>query len=193
MTHTLYRRGTYETLKDDFVMLGMCATGFTHEGSAAVKKELYEILIKYPHVNSGEVKTGSEFNAEMEDILAGFEDTSVIHIVFTDKDVVIQVLEEIKKKDLGVSMILTGVFDDTVSCCKKSGLTPHTVHHSAGIMGKTEKLPDENVLGVTTMCGHGLVASNLVLSMVKKVRRNKLSLEEAAAKLTQDEAVSLNC
>ena len=166
-------------------MLGMCATGFTHEGSAAVKKKLYEILLKYPHVNSGEVKTGSEFNAEMDDILAGFEDTSVIHIVFNDKEVVIKVLEEIKAADLGVSVVLTGVFDETHACCKKSGLTPHTLNQSVGIMGRTERLPNDQVLGITTMCGHGLVAASLVLSLVKKIRRKKMTLEKAAAELAQ--------
>ena len=183
MTHTLFRKGTAENLKDDYVMLGMCATGITHEGSADIKKKLYKILIKYPHSNSGEVKTGSEFNADMDDILAGFVDTSVLHCVFTDKEVVIKVLEEIKEADLGVSVVLTGLFDETHECCQQAGLAPHTVEHAAGVLGCTEKLPDDQVLGVTTMCGHGLVASGLVLSMVRKIRRKKLSLEKAAAKL----------
>jgi len=183
MTHTLFRKGSAEDLRNDFVMLGMCATGFTHKGSAAVKKKLYEILIKFPHSNSGEVKTGSEFNADMEDILNGFVDTSVMHIVFTDKEVVIKVLEEIKKADLGISVVLSGLFEETNECCRKAGLSPHTVEHSAGVMGRTEKLPGDDILGITTMCGHNLVASELVLSMVKKIRRKKLSLEQAAAKL----------
>lgn len=166
-------------------MLGMCATGFTHEGSADVKKKLYEILIKHPHVNSGEVKTGSEYNAQMDDILAGFVDTSVIHCVFTDKEVVINVLEEIKAADLGVSVILSGVFDETESCCRKSGLTPHTMNCSAGIMGRTDRLPGDRILGITTMCGHGLVAAQLVLSLVKKIRRKKMTLEQAGRDLAQ--------
>jgi hypothetical protein len=185
MTHTLFRKGTVKDLSNDYVMLGMCATGITHEGSAAVKKRLYEILIKYPHSNSGEVKTGSEFNADMDDILKGFVDTSVLHCVFTDKEVVIKVLEEIRNADLGVSVVLTGLFDETHECCQKAGLTPHTVEHAAGVMGRTEKLPDDQILGITTMCGHSLVASGLVLSMVKKIRRKKLTLEAAAAKLAE--------
>lgn len=172
-------------MSQDYVMLGMCATGITHEGSAEVKKKLYEILIKYPHCNSGEVKTGSEYNAAMDDILAGFEDTSVVHCVFTDKAVVIKVLEEIKAAELGVSVVLTGLFEETHDCCSKAGISPHTVEHAAGVMGRTDKLPNEEVLGITTMCGHSLVAAGLVLAMVKKIRRNKLSLEQAAEKLAE--------
>jgi hypothetical protein len=185
MTHTLFRRGELEGLKKDFVVLGMCATGITHTGSAAVKKKIYEILIKHPHVNSGEVKTGSEFNADLAAIRQGFEDTSVVHCVFEDKDVVIKVLEEIEAADLGVSIVLTGVFEETETCCRRAGLRPHTVEHSAGVMGRTEKLPEEPVLDITTMCGHGLVAPGLVLDMVKKVRGGKLTLSKAAARLAE--------
>ena len=185
MTHTLFRKGNAEDLSNDYVMLGMCATGITHEGSAAVKKQLYEILLKYSHANSGEVKTGSEFNADLDDIRKGFVDTSVVHCVFTDKDVVIKVLEEIKEAELGVSVVLTGLFEETEACCRKAGLQPHTVEHAAGVMGRTDKLPGDDVLGITTMCGHSLVAAGLVLAMVKKIRRKKLTLEQAAAKLAE--------
>ncbi len=185
MTHTLFRKGKFEDLSNDYVILGMCATGITHEGSAAIKKQLYEILLKYPHANSGEVKTGSEFNAELDEIRKGFMDTSVLHCVFTDKNVVIEVLEEIKEADLGISVVLTGLFDETEFCCRKAGIRPHTVEHAAGVMGRTERLPGDEVLSITTMCGHSLVAAGLVLAMVKKVRRKKLTLKQAAAKLAK--------
>lgn len=185
MTHTLFRRGSAETLREDFVLLGMCATGYTHKGSAQVKKRLFEILQKFPHANSGEVKTGSEFNAKMQDILSGFMDSSVIHYVFTDKKTVVEVLQAIKEADLGISVVLSGLFDEVGECCKKAGIHPHTVEHSAGIMGRVDKLPPEEVLGVTTMCGHGLVAPNLVLSLLDKVKKGKLSLKEAGAKLAR--------
>jgi len=170
-------------LREDFILLAMCATGITHRGSAGIKKKLYEVLQRFPHANSGDVKTGSEFNAELEAIRKGFVDTSVLHYVFTDKETVVQVLEEIRKADLGISIVLSGLFDEVEECCKRTDLKPHTVEHSAGVMGRTERLPDERILGITTMCGHGLVAANLVLEMVKRIRRGKLSIEEAAAKL----------
>lgn len=165
------------------MLLAMCATGISHQGSAGIKKKLYEILQRFPHANSGDVKTGSEFNAELEAIRNGFVDTSVLHYVFTDKETVLQVLEEIRKADLGISIVLTGLMDEVENCCKKAGIQPHTVEHSAGVMGRTERLPDEGILGITTMCGHGLVAANLVLDLAKKIRRGKLSIEEAAATL----------
>jgi hypothetical protein len=183
MTHTLFRHGGREDLREDFVLLAMCATGITHQGSASVKKKLYEILQRFPHANSGDVKTGSEFNAEPEAIRNGFVDTSVFHYVFTDKETVVQVLEEIRKANLGISIVLTGLLDEVEDCCRSAGIRPHTVEHSAGVMGRTERLPDEQILGITTMCGHGLVAANLVLEMVKRIRRGKLSIEKAAAKL----------
>lgn len=185
MTHTLYRRGSAKSLQEDFVLLGMCATGITHQGFAEVKKRLFELLQKFPHANSGEVKTGSEFNADMEDILAGFMDTSVIHYVFTDKETVVEVLQAVKKADLGISVVVTGLFDEVGGCCRKAGIEPHTVEHAAGIMGRVDRLPADGVLEVTTMCGHGLVAPNLVLNLLEKVKKGKLSLEEAGSTLAQ--------
>lgn len=185
MTHTLYRQGRYDELKNDFVLLAMCATGITHRGSAGVKKELFELLQQFPHANAGEVKTGSVFNAKLADILEGFVDTSVLHYVYVDKPTLVDVLEAVRKADLGISVVISGVFDEVNACLNKVGLKPHTVEHSGGIWGKTDRLPPQNVLNITTMCGHGLVSGNLVLDTVKKVKRGKLTLAEAGARLAQ--------
>lgn len=185
MTHTLYRQGRYDELKNDFVLLAMCATGITHQGSAGIKKELFELLQKFPHSNAGEVKTGSIFNARLEDILDGFVDTSVLHYVYVDKQTLIEVLEAVKTADLGISVVISGIFDEVNDCLHKAGLEPHTVEHSGGIWGNTAKLPPQNLLNITTMCGHGLVSGNLVLDTVKKVKRGKLTMSEAGVRLAQ--------
>jgi hypothetical protein len=33
-------------------------------------------------------------------------------------------------------------------------LSPHTVEHSLSVHGKTERLPDENILEINMMCGY---------------------------------------
>lgn len=185
MTHTLFRRGRYDDLKKEFVLLAMCATGITHTGSAGIKKQLFELLQPFPHVNAGEVKTGSVYNADLKDILAGFIDTSVLHYVFVGKKTLIDVLKAVKAADLGISVVVSGVFDEVHTCMRQAGLEPHTVEHGGGVWGNSAKLPPEDVLGVTTMCGHGLVSGNLVLDTVAKVKRGKLTLSEAGERLAQ--------
>jgi hypothetical protein len=185
MSHTLHRRGTYEELQEDYVLLAMAATGFTHKGSAAVKKRMFEIVQEYPHVNCGEVKTGSLFNAKLEEILAGFEDTSVIHYVFVDKQVVEQVAHRLKQEDLGISVVITGLIDEIEDACNKAGLKLHTVEFSGGIMGRTERLPHQRILDITTMCGHGLISAHLVEDLLKKIKRGSTTIEDAAAELAR--------
>ncbi len=183
MTHTLHRKGDRDSLVDDHVLLAMAATGITHKGSAETKKKLFEILARYPHTNCGDVKTGSLYNADFDSIHAGFQDTSVVHYVFPDKETVIKLLQELKEAELGLSVVITGLFDHTAEACQKSGLSMHTVEYSGGIWGRTDKLPDGKVLEITTMCGHGLVAANLVLDMVEKVRKGRKTLQEAGAEI----------
>jgi hypothetical protein len=61
----------------------------------------------------------------------------------------------------------------------------HTVEFSGGIYGKVSLLPEKPVLEVTTMCGHGMVASNLVREMADQVKKGKKSLKEAGIELAK--------
>jgi len=69
--------------------------------------------------------------------------------------------------------------------CAEVGLSPHTVEHSLGIHGNTERLPDENVLEITTMCGHAMVSANLVTHLVAEIDEGKTTHEEAANELSR--------
>ena len=65
------------------------------------------------------------------------------------------------------------------------GLSPHTVEHSLGTHGNTARLPEENVLEITTMCGHALVSPYLVVEMVEQIQQGKLTYQEAAVELSR--------
>ena len=96
------------------------------------------------------------------------------------------VLAELKKEDLGTSVVVSGLVDTTDELCKRVGLGHmHTVEFSGGIHGKLSLLPEKPVLEVTTMCGHGMVASNLVREMADQVKKGKKSLEEAGIELAK--------
>ena len=89
-------------------------------------------------------------------------------------------VQEVKDADLGMSVIISGLFDSAKECCQKTGLTLHTIEHSLDIWGKRQKLAPGDVLEITTMCGHGMVAANLVVSMAEDIKASRLSPEEAA-------------
>jgi hypothetical protein len=99
--------------------------------------------------------------------------------------VVAQILRELKEADLGISVVVTGVHEETQDCCRKSGLEKHTVEHSLSIFGRLKKLPSDEVLQLTTMCGHGMVPANLVEKVIEEIKREKKTIKEGALELTR--------
>jgi hypothetical protein len=185
MSHTLHRCGKHDDLKNDFVVFCMSAKTVNAKGSGPKMRKFFEILKKYPAVNFGDVKTGSRFNSDWQTIHDGYKDQSVAHYVFSDAEAVGQILKELKEADLGLSVIVSGIFEKVGELCRQAGLPMHTVEYSGGVMGRTERLPKGPVLSITTMCGHGLVSSNLVKKMATQVKKGKKSLPEAAAELAK--------
>ena len=92
-------------------------------------------------------------------------------------------LKELKKANIGVSIVISGPMETAKQCCRKAGLSRHTVNYSLGINGRTELLPTEEVLEISTMCGHGMVAFSLVEHMVGQIKKGTTSIEKAAEKL----------
>jgi hypothetical protein len=185
MTHTLHREGTLENLREDFVVFTMSAKTVNAKGSGEKMRTFFEILEKYNGVNYGDMKTGNILNSDRDTVHDGIGDTSIVHFVFTDKAVVGKVLDELEGAQLGTSVIVSGLVEETDRLCKQAGLRMHTVEFSGGVHGKLGLLPEKPVLEITTMCGHGMVASNLVREMVRQIKKGKKSLEEAGLELAK--------
>ncbi|MHB8125451.1 MAG: hypothetical protein ACYDEJ_07385 [Desulfitobacteriaceae bacterium] len=180
MTHTLHRRGTPENLQEDYVIFSMTAKGFNEVGSRGALEEFLRILNKYDVANTGDMKTGNKFIVDKETIFQNVQDTSIVHAVFTDRTQVSQALKELKEADLGISVIVSGIVEHVHKTCQEVGLDPHTVEYSVGIRGKLTKLPEDEILEITTMCGHGMVSQHLVRQMILDIKRGRRDAQEAA-------------
>lgn len=187
MTHTLHRLGDKESLKKDYVFLAMSAPGFNREGSAPKLKDILKVFAKYNPVNMGDMaRTCTARGASHEEIIEGLNEKSIIHAVYKNKETVMKVLKELKEADLGISIVVSGIFDEIFDVCKRTSIKgPFTVNMSLGIMGRTELLPDERILEITTMCGHGLVSHRLTEEQIEKVRRGEITAEQAARELAR--------
>jgi hypothetical protein len=186
MTHTLHRKGTPENLIDDFPMLTIRARGY-NDGSLWRMKKVLELASKYPIANFGDIAQGSKFAIDLETILTSTNDNlPILHMVFTSREDVTEFMKELKREDLGISVVVSGLFDEIFHCCRESGITPHTANYSLGILGNTDRLPSPEVLEVTTMCGHSLVTAGLVNKLARDVRAGKISPEGAAEKLARN-------
>ncbi len=187
MTHMLHRTGDPDSLRDDYPMLAIRAKGFNDEGNDWRLRKILEIAARHSIVNFSDDKTGSMFTVSLEDILNSDQtDLPMVQMVFTNTEDMTRFMADLKEADLGISVVASGLFEEIFQCCKKAGLTPHSVHYSLGVHGWVEKLPSKEVMELTTMCGHALVAKNLVTHLVAEIRKGKETGASAAEKLAKD-------
>jgi len=183
MTHTLHRRGTVGSLEHDYVILCMAAMGVNDVGSTAKLQEFIRICMRHNPLNAGSVNVGNMYTSSADRMIEGVH--GHVHAVFDRRETVTQVLKDLKKADLGLSVVVSGLLDTVDHCCEEAGLKRHTVELSLGVWGKVEKLESQEVLEVTTMCGHGLVASDLVKTLVDDVRNRRKTARQASGELAQ--------
>lgn len=186
MTHMLHRKGTPENLADDFPMLTIRARGY-NDGSLRRMQKVLEMASRYPIVNFGDIAQGSKFIVDLNTILTSDNNNlPILHMVFTSREDVTRFMKELKGAQLGISVVISGLFDEIFRCCREAGINPHTANYSLGVFGKTDKLPSRDILEVTTMCGHSLVTAGLVGKMARDVHAGKISPEKAAEKLARN-------
>ena len=186
MTHSLHRRGSYEELQNDFVVLGCPATGVNKAGSAPKTQEFLSICYKHGPINLGDMKTGNIYNTTMDDILASVTDGTIVQCTFDNRDKIVSLLKELNDKRPGISVIISGVTDVVQQCMHEAGLGPiHSLEYSLGTWGAIERLPDYPILKLLTMCGHAMIASDLVGKMIRDIKRGRRTIRDCCVEMAQ--------
>ena len=181
MTHSLHRRGTAESLSEDYVVLSLPAVGINDKDHDPKLREFLRLALRHNPVNIGSMEKGNMYSHKVEEVMDAAH--GIVHAVFDNPQAVMQLLKELKEADLGQSVVVSGIFKSVGECIEKAGLKHHTANFSLGIWGKTEKLPGDDTLEVTTMCGHGLVSANLVKSVVEEIKAGRKTPEATAKEL----------
>ena len=151
MTHTLHRQGTAENLANDYLVMAL--PGVPSPDIRERMDKFYQICMKYEPVNYRSSISWRIY-------------------VFDEKEKVDKILQEIVEADLGISIVVSGLYDKVRDCCHKAGIDePHTINYSLGFWGNTGKLPEGNILELTTMCGHSLISPNLVKDMARRIAK----------------------
>jgi hypothetical protein len=161
-------------------MLSIKAVGYNDDGSELKLRKFLEIARRHNPVNLGST-TANMFQKPVDEVLAGAGKVS--HAVFSNTDDLVAMMKDLKEADLGMSVVVSGLVDVVDECCRKAGIQRHTVEFSLGIWGKTELLPPDDVLEVTTMCGHAMISPKFVQSVVEDVRAGKMTAEAAGKTL----------
>ena len=163
MTNTLHRRGSLEEMERDYVVKTF-GSGGDIENAAAKREAFKEIALKYNPISPRD---------------------DVHEFVFDNTDSVKEILSELKGADLGLSVTVSGLVNRVVQCCQEAGIGLHTVEHSLGIMGRLDRLPSDNVLDISSLCGHGMISNNIIHKVIDLVKRRRISPKEGAAYLSK--------
>ncbi|MDR2908548.1 MAG: hypothetical protein LBU86_01510, partial [Oscillospiraceae bacterium] len=99
-------------------------------------------------------------------------------------DTLIKVMKALNQADLGFSAVVSGLLDDVDCCARQAGISRHSVDISLGIWGNLDKLPEKEIMEITTMCGHAMISANLVNKLVRDIRDGKTTAQKAALELT---------
>jgi hypothetical protein len=112
-------------------------------------------------------------------VIEGIDAPTTVAAVFDNPGSAQDFLKTVKAADLGLCVNISTSIEGAEQCCHAAGIPRHSVGYSLGFQGKTEKLPNTQVLMLTTMCGHGMIGSNLARKMIDWVKEGRRTPEEA--------------
>jgi hypothetical protein len=173
MTHTLHRRGSVKSLKNDYIWQVYPSKGINDVDVPEKLNAIIDIVDALESPNWGDVYTGCTLFHSVAQIRQNLRQGSKLRGVFTEKKQLIQFLMNVKEADIGLSVVVSGLFKEVFQACENLGLKPHSVNLSLGIWGNKKLLPREKVLEITTMCGHSLVSPQLVQTFFKEVEKGR--------------------
>ncbi len=186
MTHSLHRVKGQHGLDDDFVVLCMPSKDINHEGSGPKLRQFLELALEHEPSNLGDARLGNRWwQGGLDKMLDNIEDRAVVTAAFNDKAKLVSFLKAVKEADLGLSVVVSGLVEHVAECCEQAGVKRHTENRSLKIWGNTDLLPSEDILSVSTMCGHAMVPAHLVEYMIKRVKNGRMTPVEAATELAK--------
>jgi hypothetical protein len=181
MTHTLNRRGLSEKRAGEEIVV-LC---MVHQPQKEEKREEMRQMARLILEHGPDNIIGAPLGLDEDQIVEFCSQAGIVTAVFSDKEKARKLVGEIKARNLGISVVLSALFSDVREICRCWGLTEHTYNISLGIFGRTQMLPPERTLEITTQCGHSLISPLLVKHVVSQIKKGRMSLEEATKLLVK--------
>jgi len=201
MTNTLHRFGDADSFRDDYIVFAICSKGKNDEDSVPRLRKFLEMALRFNPVNLGDARNGgalrpcksmnplSHWNRDIKPdfraVIDGFTVPTTAAAVFDNRAAAEDLMKAVREADLGLSINISTSIDGAEQCCHAAGIPRHSVGYSLGFEGKTEHLPNEDVLKLSTMCGHGMVASSLAKKMIDWVKEGRRTPEQASSYLAR--------
>jgi len=210
MTNTLHRYSDHYAylpvpnpppVTDDYIVFAMATRGVNDRDLVEKYRTFLTLALKHHPVNLGDASKGGMFHPEKdldprvhwrrdqrpdpERVIRGIEGHTTVAAVFDNFEAMKAFVEEVKGADLGVSINISAPMGDARRCCEQVGIVRHSVEYSLGFRGRVDRLPDRRTLAIATMCGHGMIAFDLVKKMLDWVKEGRRTPQEAACYLAR--------
>ncbi|RJP15665.1 MAG: hypothetical protein C4520_19780 [Candidatus Abyssobacteria bacterium SURF_5] len=179
MTNTLHRRGTPQTLRQDFVLFATPSRSLSPDLPDKMKR-FTEICLRHNPLNMAKIENMAMRRVDPRRLKEEMQDQIGITAVFDNPDSLASAIAELKEADLGIPINVSGLLEQVKECCGKAGITRHSVEQSLGIFGKKEKLPPPEIVEINTLCGHGMVSFNLIKKVADEVKLGRMTPEQGA-------------
>ncbi len=205
MTNTLHRFQRPDDPKDDYIVFTRITKGVNDIGATEKGLKFLQAAFKYRPVNIkahsglGQMyrpeKTlnpfklylrGRKETASFEQLLEEMDESDgQVLVVFDNMPAVESFLKEIKELDLGLSVNVSCPVEDMYEMSPRIGMVPHSINYAMGFRGDRYRLPDRNVLELSTLCGHGLISNNFAAKMITMVKERRVTPEKAAGYMSK--------
>ncbi|HWB96620.1 MAG TPA: hypothetical protein VG672_07965 [Bryobacteraceae bacterium] len=195
MTNTLHRYGDSASFYDDYVVFAIPSRGKNDKGSVPKLKQFLQMALEHHPVNLGDAIHGGalrpsrhmhptahwnrDLSPDFRAVIEGVDAPTTVAAVFDQRINAENFLKAVKEADLGLCVNISTSIDGAEQCCHFANHARHSVGYSLGFEGKTEKLPNTQVLMLTTMCGHGMISTSMAKKMIDWVKEGRRTPEQA--------------
>ena len=199
MTNTLHRFGDAASFRDDFVVFAIPSRGKNDQNSVPKLRRFLEMALPFHPVNLGDAAHGGalrpsrrmnptahwrrDTKPDFQAVIAGLDTPTTAAAVFDNRPAAEDFVRAVVAANLGLSVNISTSIDGAEQCCDAAGICRHSVGYSLGFEGKTEYLPNGDVLKISTMCGHGMVSASLAKKMIDWVKEGRRTPEQAVTYL----------
>jgi hypothetical protein len=201
MTNTLHRYGDRASFRDDYVVFAICSRGKNDQNAVPRLQRFLELALQFGPVNLGDARHGGGLRPsrsmnplahwkrntkpDFRAVIDGLDTATTAAAVFDNRAAAEDLMKAVRAADLGLSVNISTSIEGAEQCCHAAGLCRHSVGYSLGFEGKTGHLPNEDVLMLSTMCGHGMVSSSLAKKMIDWVKEGRRTPEQAVTYLAR--------
>jgi hypothetical protein len=200
VTNTLHRYGSAKSFDDDYIIFAIACKGKNDQGAVAKLRAFLEICAAHRPVSMGNSELGSyhpsrklrpsvhwgrNLDPDPRGVVESVRVPRTVAAVFDRRERAESCLRDLIDADLGLSVNVAASVDGAREAAAACDIKRHSVEYSLGFADPHDRLPNGQVLQLSTMCGHGMVSSSLAARMIDLVREGRRSADEAAVTMAR--------